>query len=173
MGNILGNVVLQNWIQIILILVLVYLAYIDLCTFRLPDVITMPLILAGLFFNSFSEEKIVSFQDSVIGAILGYTSLWLLNLLYRLTKKQEGIGMGDAKLLAALGAWLGWLALPSVLLIACLTGLIGGLLWLLWNKQNHRSAFPFGPFLAIAGIIELLWPQTLQTLLLSKLALLA
>ena len=170
MGNALGNVVLQNWVQLILVLALISLAYIDLRTFRLPDVITMPLILAGLFFNGLFEEKIVSFQDSVIGAILGYSSLWLLNLLYRLTKKQDGIGMGDAKLLAALGAWLGWLALPSVLLIACLTGLMGGLLWLLWNKQNHRAAFPFGPFLAIAGIIELLWPQILQTLLLSKLA---
>lgn len=78
--------------------------------------------------------------------------------------------MGDAKLLAALGAWLGWFALPEILLMASLTGLIGGFIWLQWNKQNHRSAFPFGPFLAIAGIIELLWPQTLQTLLLSHLA---
>jgi len=113
---------------------------------------------------------LVFFQDSVIGAILGYASLWLLNTLYRLIKKQDGIGMGDAKLLAALGAWLGWFALPEILLMASLTGLIGGFIWLQWNKQNHRSAFPFGPFLAIAGIIELLWPQTLQTLLLSHLA---
>jgi leader peptidase (prepilin peptidase)/N-methyltransferase len=146
-----------------------YLAYIDLRTFRLPDVITFPLILSGLLVSSFSNQWLVSFQDSAIGAILGYTSLWLLNLLYRLTKKQDGIGMGDAKLLAALGAWLGWYALPGVLLIASLSGLLGGFIWLQWNKQNHRSAFPFGPFLAIAGIIELLWPQTLQTLLLNKL----
>ena len=168
MSNILGNVILQDWIQLILVLTLMYLAYIDLRTFRIPDVITLPLILAGLFFNCLSEKGMVSFQDSVIGAILGYTSLWLLNLLYRLTKKQDGIGMGDAKLLAALGAWLGWLALPGVLLIASLAGLIGGLIWLQWHQQNHRSAFPFGPFLAIAGIIELLWPQILQTLFLSK-----
>jgi leader peptidase (prepilin peptidase)/N-methyltransferase len=146
-----------------------YLAYIDLRTFRLPDVITFPLILSGLLVSSFSNQWLVSFQDSAIGAILGYTSLWLLNLLYRLTKKQDGIGMGDAKLLAALGAWLGWYALPGILLIASLSGLLGGFIWLQWNKQNHRSAFPFGPFLAIAGIIELLWPQTLQTLLLNKL----
>ncbi len=78
--------------------------------------------------------------------------------------------MGDAKLLAALGGWLGWQPLPGILLTASLTGLIGGIIWLVWNKQNHRAAFPFGPFLAIAGIIELLWPQTIQTLLLSKLA---
>jgi len=170
MGNILGNIVFLPWIKVFLILTLVYLAYFDLRTFRLPDAITLTLILSGLLFNGISEEGLVSFQDSVIGAILGYTSLWLLNSLYRLTKKQDGIGMGDAKLLAALGAWLGWFALPGILLIASLTGLIGGFIWLQWNKQNHRSAFPFGPFLAIAGIIELLWPQTLQTLLLSKLA---
>lgn len=76
--------------------------------------------------------------------------------------------MGDAKLLAALGAWLGWVALPGILLIASILGLIGGLIWLQWNKQDHRAAFPFGPFLAFAGIIELLWPQLLQTLLLSS-----
>ena len=169
MGNILGNIVLLNWIPIVLVLVLMYLAYIDLRTFRLPDSITLPLILFGLLFNGLSYQGYASFQDAVSGAILGYVSLWLLNLLYRLTKKQDGIGMGDAKLLAALGAWLGWLALPGILFIASLTGLIGGFIWLQWNKQNHRSAFPFGPFLAIAGIIELLWPQTLQTLILNKL----
>ena len=164
----MGNFVLLDWIRICLIAILVYLAYYDLRTFRLPDVITLPLILLGLLFNSLSNQRFISFQDAIIGAILGYTCLWLLNLLYRIVKKQDGVGMGDAKLLAALGAWLGWFALPSILLMASLTGLIGGIIWLQWNKQDHRSAFPFGPFLAIAGIIELLWPQTLQILLLSK-----
>ena len=166
----MGNIVFLNWIQIALIFVLVYLAYIDLRSFRLPDVITLPLILSGLLVSGFSNLGFISFQDSVIGTILGFSSLWLLNSLYRLAKQRDGIGMGDAKLLAALGAWLGWFALPSILLMASLTGLIGGLIWLQWHKQNHRSAFPFGPFLAIAGIIELLWPQTLQTFLLTKLA---
>jgi leader peptidase (prepilin peptidase)/N-methyltransferase len=165
----MGNFVLLDWIRICLIAILVYLAYYDLRTFRLPDVITLPLILLGLLFNSLSNQRFISSQDAIIGAILGYSCLWLLNLLYRTVKKQDGIGMGDAKLLAALGAWLGWFALPGILLMASLTGLIGGIIWLQWNKQNHRSAFPFGPFLAIAGIIELLWPQTLQILLLSKL----
>ena len=164
------NVVFIHWIQISLILILVYLAYIDLRTFRLPDAITLPLILTGLLFNGLSNQGFTSFKDASIGAIAGYSSLWLLNYLYQALKKQNGIGMGDAKLLAALGAWLGWLALPGILLLASLTGLIGGFIWLQWNKQNHRSAFPFGPFLAIAGIIELLWPQTLQTLLLNNLA---
>ena len=74
--------------------------------------------------------------------------------------------MGDAKLLAALGAWLGWEALPGILFFASLTGLIGGLVWLRLNKQHPGSAFPFGPFLVIAGIIELLWPLLLQNLFL-------
>ena len=166
----MSNLALIDWIRICLILVLVYLAYVDLRTFRLPDAITLPLILCGFIVSGFSKLGFVSFQDSVIGAVVGYASLWLLNLLYRLVKKQDGIGMGDAKLLAALGAWFGWYTLPSILLVASLSGLIGGLVWLQWNKQNHRSAFPFGPFLAIAGIMELLWPQTLQTFLISKLA---
>ncbi len=166
----MGHVVFFDWVRIFLIASLIYLAYIDLRTFRLPDVITLPLILFGLLFNGLSSDGFTSFQDAIIGMILGYVSLWVLNFLYRILKKQDGIGMGDAKLLSALGAWLGWLTLPNLLLVASITGLIGGFIWLKWNKQNHRSAFPFGPFLAIAGIIELLWPQTLQTFLLSNLA---
>ena len=166
----MSNLAFSGWIQIFLILALLYLAYFDLRTFRLPNSITLPLIITGLLFNSLSNQGFASFRDAIIGVIFGYSGLWLLNALYRTLKKQNGIGMGDAKLLAALGAWLGWQTLPGILLIASLTGLIGGLIWLIWNKQNHRAAFPFGPFLAIAGIIELLWPQTIQTLLLSKLA---
>ena len=124
----MGHFVLLDWVRICLIVVLLYLAYFDLRTFRLPDVITLPLILLGLSFNGLSKQGFISFQDAILGAILGYTFLWLTNLLYRLAKKQDGIGMGDAKLLAALGAWLGWFTLPSLLLVASLTGLIGGVL---------------------------------------------
>jgi len=91
-----------------------------------------------------------------------------MNFVYRALKKQNGIGMGDAKLLAGLGAWLGASALPMVLLVASLTGLIGGLIWLKWQRSQINQVFPFGPFLAFAGIIELLWPQALQTLLLIR-----
>jgi prepilin signal peptidase PulO-like enzyme (type II secretory pathway) len=77
--------------------------------------------------------------------------------------------MGDAKLLAALGSWLGWEVLPSTLLIASITGLLGGIVWLKWHQHKLGNAFPFGPFLAFAGIIELLWPQLIQTLILPKL----
>ena len=164
----MNSLMVADLIRILLILILAYLAYIDLRTFRLPDVITLPLVFAGLVLNAFSSLQFVTLQASIAGALLGYLSLWLLNRLYRYIKKQDGIGMGDAKLLAALGAWLGWSALPSILFMASTSGIVGGLLWLRLNKQNRRGAFPFGPFLIFAGIIELLWPQLIQNLLLSN-----
>jgi leader peptidase (prepilin peptidase) / N-methyltransferase len=166
----MGHLSFFDLLQALLILALLYLAYFDLRTFRLPNIVTLPLILLGLIFNGLSVTSFASFEDSALGAILGYISLWFLNLLYCTLKKQDGIGMGDAKLLAALGAWLGWLALPEILFMASLAGLIGGFIWLAWNKQNYRATFPFCPFLAFAGIIEILWPQILQTFLLNILA---
>jgi len=157
------------WIRAFLVLVLIYLAYVDLRTFRLPNAITLPLIISGILFNQFSEFRFTDPSSAFIGAITGYLFLWILNLVYKKLKKQDGIGMGDAKLFAGLGAWLGWATLPSTLFIASVSGLIGGLIWLKWNNQHHRQAFPFGPFLAIAGIIQLLCPQLLPTLLLSNL----
>jgi len=165
----MSSLALIDLIRILLILILAYLAYIDWRTFRLPNLITLPLVFTGLCLNSFRGMQFVSLQESIIGALVGYLLLWLLNRIYRYVKKQEGIGMGDAKLLAALGAWLGWTSLPGILLIASLTGIIGGIVWLRLNKQNHRAPFPFGPFLIFAGIIELLWPQLIQNLLLNNL----
>ena len=157
-------------IRILLILILLYLSYVDLRSFRLPDFITLPLIIAGLLFNFLSPSSFVDITDSMAGALIGYGSLWLLNCLYRLVKRQDGIGMGDAKLLAALGAWLGWAALPSILLIASISGFIGGMIYLKWRQQSSHHPFPFGPFLAFAGIIELLWPQNLLLFLLGNLS---
>ena len=156
-------------IRVFLMLVLIYLAYVDLRTFRLPNVITLPLIMSGIFFNQFSPFRFTNPSSAFVGAVSGYLFLWMFNLLYKKLKGQDGIGMGDAKLLAGLGAWLGWTTLPGTLFIASVSGLIGGLIWHKWNNQNHRQAFPFGPFLAIAGIIQLLCPQLLPTLLLSNL----
>ncbi len=165
--SLLNNI---DLIRILLILILLYLGYVDLRSFRLPDFITLPLIIAGLLFNFLSPSSFVDITDSVAGALIGYGSLWLLNCLYRLAKSQDGIGMGDAKLLAALGAWLGWAALPSILLIASISGFIGGMIYLKWRQQSSHHPFPFGPFLAFAGIIELLWPQNLPLFLLGNLS---
>ena len=164
----MGSLALIDLIRLLLIFVLAYLGYIDLRTFRLPDLITLPLIFLGLCFNGFSNLSFVGPKESILGALLGYLFLWLLNRVYRYIRQQDGIGMGDAKLLAGLGAWLGLHVLPGILFIASTLGIIGGILWLRLNKQKHGSPFPFGPFLVFAGIIELLWPQLLQHLLLSN-----
>ena len=155
-------------IKSLLILALLYLAYIDWKTFRLPNAMTFPLIFLGIAFNVVSDLRLTSPSSACIGAFLGYASIWALNAGYRLLKNRNGIGMGDAKLLAALGAWLGWGSLPSILLIASTTGIIGGIIWLQWRGHQLQQAFPFGPFLVIAGIIELLWPQLIPTFILSK-----
>lgn len=152
-------------IRLLLVVALLYVSYVDLCSFRIPNAITLPLIFGGWCFNYFSIHPIASIEASLIGAALGYVILWGANRIYLGLKKQNGIGMGDAKLLAALGAWLGWTTLPGLLLIASLSGALGGMIYLWWNKQHFQNAFPFGPFLAFAGIIGLLWPQTLQILL--------
>jgi leader peptidase (prepilin peptidase)/N-methyltransferase len=160
----------SDLIRSVLILALVYLAYHDARTFRLPNYITLPLLVLGLILNSIDSAQLVRFSDALAGAILGYLFFWSLNFLYRLIKKQDAIGMGDAKLLAALGAWLGLSALPEIIFIAALSGSIGGLIWLRLQSQDHRAPFPFGPFLAFAGIIEMLWPHLLQTFILINLS---
>lgn len=158
------------WImKSLLILALLYLAYIDWRTFRLPNVITLPLIILGITFSWVPSLRLTTPASAFVGAFLGYGLLWVLNTSYRALKNRNGIGMGDAKLLAALGAWLGWSALPHILLIASLTGIAGGIIWLKWRGHQLQQAFPFGPFLAIAGIIELLCPQLIPTLILPKL----
>jgi leader peptidase (prepilin peptidase)/N-methyltransferase len=157
-----------DMVRALLIFALLYLAYVDLRTFRLPDVITLPMIAAGLIFNYFSSLSFTNLPNAIAGASAGYLLLWGLNFIYKRAKKQNGIGMGDAKLLAALGAWLGLSAIPSILLLASIGGLIGGVAWLRLQKQSIHSAFPFGPFLAIAGIIELLWLQPPQILFLNN-----
>ena len=158
-------------VKIVLIIALVYLAYIDLRKFLLPDAITIPMIGLGIICNWLGILPSIEFTNSLnslLGAIAGYALLWALDQMYFRLKRQHGIGLGDAKLLSGLGAWLGIEAIPSILLIASIGGLIGGVLWLRYQKQSLQTAFPFGPFLAFAGIIELLWPQYLQTLILTS-----
>ena len=158
-------------IKAALIIALIYLAYIDFRTFRLPNLITLPMIAIGILFNvvgAQSSTGLATIINSLLGSITGFALLWALDKIYYWTKKQHCIGLGDAKLLSALGAWLGVSALPSILLIASISGILGGVLLLRYQRQSIRSAFPFGPFLAFAGIIELLWPQHLQTLILNS-----
>ena len=105
-------------------------------------------------------------HDAVWGAIAGYLTLWSVYWLFKLLTGKEGMGFGDFKLLAALGAWMGWQALPMIILLSSLVGAIIGTIILIKSKQGRNTAIPFGPYLAIAGWIALLWgDQITQTYL--------
>lgn len=133
---------------------LVALAWIDFETTLLPDVLTQPLVWAGLLVNLF--DAFSSVQMAVVGAVAGYLFLWVIFHVFRLLTGREGMGQGDFKLLAALGAWFGIEALPMLLLSASLVGvLIGGALTLT-GRARRGQPLPFGPYLALAGLVMLL-----------------
>lgn len=130
--------------------VLMALALIDADTMLLPDNLTLPLLWAGLVLSALGWIH-VPLIDSVWGAVAGYVSLWLVNKIFKLITGKQGMGEGDFKLLAALGAWLGWLALPGAVLLASLMGLLA-VSWMRWQgRLKAGQALPFGPGLAIAG----------------------
>ncbi|WP_265435654.1 prepilin peptidase [Aeromonas media] len=135
--------------------VLVALTFIDLDKMLLPDQLTLPLLWGGLLFNL--AGGFVPLADAVIGAMAGYLVLWSLYWAFKLLTGKEGMGHGDFKLLAALGAWLGWQALPIVLLLSSLVGAIIGIGLILLRNHHQGKPIPFGPYLAIAGWIALLW----------------
>ncbi|MGL5602411.1 MAG: prepilin peptidase [Silvania sp.] len=125
------------------------LALIDLRHLLLPDCLTQPLLWTGLLVHL--AHPTLPLSDAIVGAVVGYLFLWLLYWTFRLVTGREGLGYGDFKLLAALGAWCGWQALPSVILLASLTGIAG---YCLFIKSNNKAAsIPFGPALAVAGVI--------------------
>ncbi|CAM2842991.1 prepilin peptidase [Vibrio rarus] len=135
--------------------VLLCATFIDLDTMLLPDSLTLPLMWAGLALSVLGISPI-SLQDAIIGAMAGYLSLWSVYWLFKLLTGKEGMGYGDFKLLAALGAWLGWQSLPLIILLSSLVGLVFGVIQLRLKKQGIEKAFPFGPYLAIAGWVYLI-----------------
>jgi leader peptidase (prepilin peptidase)/N-methyltransferase len=137
------------WLDCLLGWWLLTLAWIDIRSWLLPDLLTLPLVVAGLAAAAaFDPEQLV--QRS-LGAGLGYLSLLAIAALYRALRHREGLGRGDAKLLAAAGAWVGAAALPQVILLAALSALAGaGCLWIAGFRLSAHSAIPFGPFLAFA-----------------------
>lgn len=138
---------------------LLALAVIDLDTTLLPDDLTYPLLWIGLLAALIGVSP-VSLADAVAGAMAGYLALWSLYWVFKLLTGKEGMGYGDFKLLAALGAWLGWQYLPLVILLSSLVGLVFAVAMLATGKLQRRQGIPFGPWLAIAGWIALLWgPQ--------------
>lgn len=139
---------------------LIALAMIDLDHQLLPDVLTLPLLWLGLLVNLDNTQALLS--DAVIGAALGYASLWIVFQVFRLLTGKEGMGYGDFKLFALFGAWLGWQMLPQILLVSSLVGALVGIAMILFRGRDHQVPIPFGPYLAIAGGIALLWGQQIN-----------
>ncbi|MBM3350666.1 MAG: prepilin peptidase [Betaproteobacteria bacterium] len=142
---------------------LIALTLIDFDTQLLPDDITLPLLWTGLLFNL--NNGFTDIQSAVIGAVAGYLMLWSVYWLFKLIRGKEGMGYGDFKLLAAIGAWFGWKMLPAVILLSSALGAIVGILLIIITKRDKEVPMPFGPFLAIGGISALfIWPTTGQPL---------
>ena len=134
---------------------LIALAGIDVKEKLLPDQITLPLLWVGLIANL--NGFFVPLSESVIGAIAGYLVLWSVYWVFKLITGKEGMGHGDFKLLAALGAWLGWQMLPLIILVSSVVGAIIGILMIMVGGKDRNLQIPFGPFLATAGWIALIW----------------
>ena len=133
---------------------LIALSGIDIDTQLLPDDITLPFLWLGLLVNYFGV--FTSLENAVIGAAAGYLSLWSIFWMFRLATGKEGMGYGDFKLLALLGAWLGWQALPIIIIMSSVVGAILGSIILFLSKQDKSQPFPFGPYLAVAGWLHLI-----------------
>jgi leader peptidase (prepilin peptidase) / N-methyltransferase len=145
---------------LIFVWAMIVLAFIDLDTFFLPDDITLPLLWTGLLFNIWGV--FTGLQSAVIGAIGGYLVLWAVFWAYKLATGKEGMGYGDFKLLAAIGAWLGWEMLPLTILLSSFVGAVVGISLILFARHGRNVPIPFGPYLAIAGLIALLYGETIN-----------
>ncbi len=143
----------------VLLWTLVALTFIDFDTQYLPDNLTLPLLWAGLVANLFGV--FVPLADAVIGAIAGYLALWTVYWVFKLVRGKEGMGYGDFKLLAALGAWLGWQMLPLIVLLSSVVGAVIGIMLIVFKGRDHSVPLAFGPYLAIAGGIALFFGPAL------------
>jgi leader peptidase (prepilin peptidase)/N-methyltransferase len=145
----------QALAALVLVWALLALTMIDADTQLLPDQITLPLLWIGLLLNL--AGVFVALPDAVIGAAAGYLVLWTAYWLFRLLRGKEGMGFGDFKLMAALGAWFGWQALPALVLLSSVAGVLFGLANIALRRQERDTPFPFGPFIALAGVVVLLF----------------
>jgi len=139
---------------------LIALAFIDFDTQLLPDSITLPLLWCGLLCNLFGT--FADLESAVIGAIVGYLILWIVYWLFRLATGKDGMGFGDFKLLAAIGAWLGWKLLPAVILFSAGIGATVGIGLILLARHGRANPIPFGPYLALGGLVALIWGDALS-----------
>ncbi|HZW87377.1 MAG TPA: A24 family peptidase [Gallionella sp.] len=153
---------------LLLIWALLALTAIDFDTQLLPDNITLPLLWLGLMFNFFGIYT--NLHSAVFGALTGYLVLWSIYWLFKLVTGKEGMGYGDFKLLAALGAWLGWQMLPLIILLSSLVGALVGVVLIVAIKHGRNIPIPFGPYLAGGGLIALFWGPALTRSYLQLLA---
>ncbi|MNR80547.1 Type 4 prepilin-like proteins leader peptide-processing enzyme [compost metagenome] len=138
---------------------LIAMTFIDIDTQLLPDDLTLPLLWLGLLVNL--NATFVPLDEAVIGAAAGYLSLWSIYWLFKMLTGKEGMGYGDFKLLAALGAWLGWKMLPAIILLSSLVGAVVGIALIVVAKRGREVPIPFGPYLAAAGLIALIYGKPL------------
>ncbi|TAL42982.1 MAG: prepilin peptidase, partial [Methylovulum sp.] len=141
---------------------LIALSFIDIDHHLLPDAITLPMLWLGLLLSL--SDVYADAHASIIGAVAGYLVLWTVYQLFKLATGKEGMGYGDFKLLALLGAWLGWHYLPVIILLSSLVGSVIGITMMLVAKRDHTIPIPFGPYLAAAGWIALLWGNDINQL---------
>lgn len=149
------GVTLQAVAVIFLTFALIALTMIDYDHMILPDQITLSFLWLGLALNI--NGLFVPLTDAVIGAMVGYLSLWSIFWLFKLLTGKEGMGFGDFKLFALFGAWLGWQHLALLILMASVVGAVVGIALIIFKQKDGQHAIPFGPYLAVAGWITLLW----------------
>lgn len=150
---------------LIFIWAMIALTFIDFDTQLLPDVITLPLLWIGFLINL--NNGIIDLQSAVVGAMVGYLALWVVYWIFKLTTGKEGMGYGDFKLLAAIGAWLGWQSLPLVILSSSFVGGLAGIFLIYFRNQHSGLAIPFGPYLAGGGLIAMFWGKQINHIYLS------
>ena len=147
---------------------LICLIFIDIDHQLLPDNLTLPLMWLGLLVNS--SAMFVDLHSAVLGAMLGYLSLWSIYWAFKLLTGKEGMGYGDFKLLAALGAWMGWQQLPTIIILSSFVGALFGISNIILRGKDKNTPMPFGPYLAIAGWVAFFWGDDIQQRYLQLLA---
>ena len=150
---------IESLLLIILSIFFLIIYFIDLKHFIIPNELTYPLIVLGFGKTFFTNQNYYIFPDylnSIIGGVAGYTIIWVIIFLYKKLKNIEGMGLGDAKLLAAIGFWFGWIALPFVLFFSSLTALVISMPSLIKKTKNLQTKIPFGPYIILGCIVYLL-----------------
>ena len=146
---------------------LVAISLIDADHQLIPDSVVMPLLWVGLVMSLWyplagAETLFISPREAIVGALAGYLSLWSVYQLFKLVTGKEGMGYGDFKLLAALGAWLGWKALPTIILMSAIVAAVIGVVMIVFRGRDRQLPIPYGPYLAAAGWITMLWGESIK-----------